>query len=446
MLKSLLPVQGLLRQAGKKISQRLSSGARPKKNIENRLKPGQIIALGGGGFSDEPGNPLLDEYILKQSGKSVPKILFLPTAGGDHEDYIAKFYRAYKKLSCKPSHISLTRQKFTYSRLESLVLSQDIIFVGGGSPRFLMQVWRKTGMDKLMKKAWQQGIILSGMSAGAICWFEDGFKNPKDNIWLRISCLGFLEGSFCPHYDKRSELRLAYRKMISEAEISDGYGVQDGVALHFIGTELKHIVSSNQTARAFYVRKAGIRVTEKELKPEYLGFSDSKSESKSEFKTESKIKSEFETKLRDDTKFVPDAQNPETSVKLVQQYIEKINNHDIDGMAKMVSDDSEFIDSLGINTVGRENMRKAWEVLLTFFPDYHVNIKDVISKNGTVALFGTAKGTLATNGVILDENKFEIPASWTAVVRDGKIAKWRVYADNQNVRKLIEKYQKYAFK
>jgi limonene-1,2-epoxide hydrolase len=107
----------------------------------------------------------------------------------------------------------------------------------------------------------------------------------------------------------------------------------------------------------------------------------------------------------------------------------------------MTSSDAIFIDSMGINTEGRTEMRKAWDVLLTFFPDYNVQVKDIISKNGMVAVFGTARGTLATDGRILAENKFEIPASWTATVTEGKISKWRVYADNQPVRKLIEKYR-----
>ena len=141
----------------KKMSSKISDRLKPKKNFENRLKPGQIIALGGGGFSDEPDNPLLDEYILQQCGKTKPKVLFLPTAGGDHEDYIVKFYSAYKKLNCKPAHISLTKKNFSFTRLEETVLDQDIIFVGGGSPRFLMQVWRRNGMDRIIKKAWQHG-------------------------------------------------------------------------------------------------------------------------------------------------------------------------------------------------------------------------------------------------------------------------------------------------
>ncbi|HLG39427.1 MAG TPA: Type 1 glutamine amidotransferase-like domain-containing protein, partial [Chitinophagaceae bacterium] len=139
--------------------------------LSNPANNGQIIALGGGGFSDSPDNLLLDEYLLLQTNRAKPKVLFLPTAGGDHEDYIAKFYRAYKKFNCKPAHLELSKKPVPFKKLEQLVLSQDMIFAGGGSPRFLMQVWRKSGMDKIIKKAWKEGIVLSGMSAGAICWY-----------------------------------------------------------------------------------------------------------------------------------------------------------------------------------------------------------------------------------------------------------------------------------
>jgi peptidase E len=300
----------------------LKSLSKITKKVSNRLNKhvskehhGQIIALGGGGFSEENGSHLLDEYILQQTNKSKPNVLFLPTAGGDHEDYIAKFYRAYRKFSCRPDHLELSKKNVPFRKLEQLVLGQDMIFVGGGSPRFLMQVWRKCGMDKIIKKAWKQGIVLSGMSAGAICWYEDGFKNPKDSMWRRISCLGFLEGSFCPHYDKRGELRKAYRKMISSREIDSGYGVQDGVALHYIGTELKHVISEMPDAKAFYVRKSGFRVTEKEIKPAYLG----------------NLNDSGQGKVQKDI-------NPADSVDIVKEYINRINAHDLQGMLDITND------------------------------------------------------------------------------------------------------------
>ena len=390
---------------------------------------GQIIALGGGGFSDQPDNLLLDEYILLQTNKSKPRILFLPTAGGDHPDYIDKFYNSYKKLNCKPSHIELSKKNYSYKYLERIIFSNDVIFAGGGSPGFLMKIWHKTGLDKIMKRAWIEGIVLSGMSAGAICWFEDGFRqsvpsenNPASDIWHRIKCLGFLEGSFCPHYDKRGELRKAYRKMISSGGISGGYGVEDGVALHFIGNELKYIVSSVHDAKAFNVRKSGFRVREKVLKPAYLGILEQVVEQQYE-KSEEKEETE------------------KNSLDIVKEFIKQINEHNIEGIIEMMSAEHTFIDSLGINTRGRENMRHAWNTYLTFFPDYLIKSKDIICKNEMVAVFGTASGTLSIEGKLLKENHFEIPASWTAVVKDGMISKWRVYADNEPVRKLLEKYK-----
>nr|HMQ81184.1 nuclear transport factor 2 family protein [Ignavibacteria bacterium] len=187
--------------------------------------------------------------------------------------------------------------------------------------------------------------------------------------------------------------------------------------------ELKYIISSSPDAKAYIVKKAAFRVTEKELKPTYLGILHEahKLDSKSE--------------ANDDDLLIDNSE-------IVRQYIKLINEHDITGLLAMTSGDAVFIDSMGIDTKGVTNMRKAWDVLLTFFPDYTVIVKDIISKNGMVAVFGTAKGTLATDGKILAENKFEIPASWTATVENGKITKWRVYADNQPVRKLIEKNRK----
>ena len=331
----------------KSISKIIKKGiSRPNQHVAKQ-REGQIIALGGGGFSEPGDNLLLDEYILQQANKAKPKILFLPTAGGDHEDYIAKFYRAYKNFNCKPTHLSLSKKPVAFKKLEQLILSQDAIFVGGGSPRFLMQVWRKTGLDKIIKKAWKKGIVLSGMSAGAICWYEDGFKNPKDNVWRRIACLGFLEGSFCPHYDKRSGLRSAYRKMISSGEIDSGYGVQDGVALHYIGTELKHVISSIHGAKAFYVRKSGFRVTEKEIKPKYL-----------ESAGNIIITPQNETKQQD-------------SIKVVREYIKKINEHDVRGMLELTNDNAAFIDSMGIKHNRQSQYQQRMGCTVNIFPGLH---------------------------------------------------------------------------
>jgi peptidase E len=231
----------------------------------------QIIVVGGGGFSDEPDNPLLDLYIIAQSKKQKPKICFLPTAGADPDDYIQRFYKAYEKFPCVPSHLALTRDKMTLKMIESFILTQDIIFAGGGNPNFLMKVWRETGMDKILKKAWKKGIILSGMSAGAMCWFQDAFTNLRnDTEYRKVNAMGLLKGSFCPHYH-RPELIEVYDKMISKGLVSNGFGVEDGTALHFMGTKLYKVVSSRSGSKAYKIRKRFGKIISETLNPGFLG-------------------------------------------------------------------------------------------------------------------------------------------------------------------------------
>ncbi|MEQ2528254.1 peptidase E [Robertmurraya yapensis] len=227
----------------------------------------QIIALGGGGFSMEPENTLLDSYILKLSNKERPKICFIPTASGDSEDYISRFYQFFEKMNCEPSHLSLfvppTRD------LEGYILEKDIIYVGGGSTKNLVALWKEWGLDSILKKAWSQEIIIAGISAGAICWFEEGVTGSFGGM-DPIGALGFLKGSYCPHYDGEVDRRPAYRKLIEEKEIIPGYAVDDGAALHFIDDKLYQVVTSRPNAKAYRVFLED-GVIEEELEKKYLG-------------------------------------------------------------------------------------------------------------------------------------------------------------------------------
>lgn len=230
----------------------------------------QIIALGGGGFSDEPDNLKLDKYILAQSFKSKPKILFLPTAGKDSEDYIERFFNSYQNLNCIPAFLPLTKVKYSLSKLEKIILSNDIIFVGGGNPEFLIYTWIILGVDKILKKAWQKGIVLSGMSAGAMCWFKYGFSISDSEVLKKIKYLGFLEGSFCPHYNNNTIVKKKYKDLISKKIIPFGYGVEDGVALHFINNHLDKIVSSRPDSKAYFINKHLLKLTSKTINPLFL--------------------------------------------------------------------------------------------------------------------------------------------------------------------------------
>lgn len=221
----------------------------------------QIIALGGGGFSMEPDHLVLDQYILEQSVRSEPRVCFLPTASGDSENYIARFYQAFHKLECEPDHLSLFKPP--RSDLRSFLMKKDIIYVGGGNTRNMLVLWKEWGLDLILREAWESGIILAGLSAGAICWFEEGVTDSAGD--LRESwALGFLPGSFCPHYNGEAERRPAYHRLISEKKLREGYAADDGAASHYKDGQLFQAVSSWKTAKGYRVfdTEEGVRETE----------------------------------------------------------------------------------------------------------------------------------------------------------------------------------------
>lgn len=225
--------------------------------------------MGGGGFSMEPDNLALDRYILATSSAPNPKICFLPTAGGDAQSYIDNFYTAFRTLPCAPSHLSLF-QPHT-ADIPAFLLDQDIIYVGGGSTRNLMVLWREWQLDQILRQAWQSGIVLAGISAGSLCWFEEALSDSVLAGDLRpMRCLGFLPGSNCPHYDGEPGRRPAYHRFIAEHKLAPGYAADDGAALHFTSTTLTRVVSSRPAAKAYRVRWTGTEIEETPLPTELL--------------------------------------------------------------------------------------------------------------------------------------------------------------------------------
>ena len=219
----------------------------------------------------EPDNLLLDQYILSQAHTDVPKICFIPTASGDADNYIERFYEAFEKLICTPAHLSLFSQNFM--NLKAYVMQHDILYVGGGNTRNMLSLWKEWGLDTILKEAYKKGIILAGISAGSICWFEEGVTDSMNNNLSKIDCLGFLTGSNCPHYDGESNRRPSpsYHELIASGEIKEGYAVDDGVALHFKDENLSVSVSSRPIAKAYAVNRKEEEVTERELPVTYLG-------------------------------------------------------------------------------------------------------------------------------------------------------------------------------
>lgn len=229
----------------------------------------QVIALGGGGFSMEPDNLALDRYALAQAGKPRPKVCFVPTASGDAESYILHFYEAFNSLDSQSCYLSLFR--LPTADLEDYLLSQDVIYVGGGNTRSMLSLWREWGLDAIFRKAYEAGVVLAGISAGANCWFEECLTDSVPGKTLVMPCLGLLPGSFCPHFDGEEARRPAFQRFLAEGQVKPGLAADDGAAVHYVDGELARCVSSRPEAKVYRLWLAGDQVCEEALETRFLG-------------------------------------------------------------------------------------------------------------------------------------------------------------------------------
>lgn len=228
---------------------------------------GQIVAMGGGGFLLDPRSPL-DDLLLELSGARRPRVCFLPTPVGDSDRAIAAFFEAFAARDCEPSCLRLFGSP---ERPADRLREQDVVLVSGGNTANALAVWRLHGIDVALREAWERGAVLGGSSAGANCWFEcsvtDSFG--RDLAPLEDG-LGILPGSFCPHYDSEERRRPVYRRLVDEG-FPAGYAADDGVALHFVGRELRGTFACRPDARAYRVEPGA----ERPIEPRRLGRSSS---------------------------------------------------------------------------------------------------------------------------------------------------------------------------
>ncbi len=191
---------------------------------------GDIIAIGGGGFGRNANHNIIEKYILSQSDKKKPNILFIPTASAEDKSYIVNFYSCFSKLNCVPSHLTFFQRT---PRLDSLISKADIIYVGGGNTKSMLSVWREWKLDKLLSKAYKNGKILSGVSAGAICWFEQGITDSWASNLNAMECLNFVNGMACPHYQEEKDRRPSVHQLLKNGKAISGYAIDGGAAVHF---------------------------------------------------------------------------------------------------------------------------------------------------------------------------------------------------------------------
>ena len=231
-------------------------------------KERQIIAIGGGGFYRDSENLALEKYVIQQTGAESPRVCFVPTASGEPDHYLSSFYASFLKLGCRPSVLTFFKRT---PELRSFLLDQDVIYVGGGNTKTLLAVWRDWGVTEILREAWESGVVLTGVSAGAICWFEQGLTDSFSNELSPLDCLGFLPGSCCPHYDGEPERRPSYHRLIAGAEIAPGIALDDGAAAHYVDSRLAGAVSSRPNAKTYKVTLSGGAVYEEPLPISYLG-------------------------------------------------------------------------------------------------------------------------------------------------------------------------------
>ncbi len=233
-----------------------------------------IVAMGGGGFSMEPENPLLDDALLdlvrRARGVDRPRICFIGTASGDTEGYISGFHAAFD-ATAEASHLGLFER--TVVDIAGFIGTQDAIYVGGGNTANMLAIWRVHGVDRALRDAYEAGVVMAGLSAGSLCWFEGGTTDSFGPSLAPIhDGLGFLPGSHCPHYDGEPGRRPLYQRLVAEGGLPSGYAADDGAALVFRDEELHAVVASRPDARAYRVEAAaGGTVIETALETRYLG-------------------------------------------------------------------------------------------------------------------------------------------------------------------------------
>jgi dipeptidase E len=230
-----------------------------------------LVALGGGGFTMEPDNPALDDFVLGLSPARTPQILFLPTASGDPAGQINAFRARFGgRGDCTADHLSLFNLHGSTRTLAEVVREQDVIYAGGGSMRNLLAIWRAHDLDRLLVEAWERGTVLAGISAGAMCWFEGGVtksSGPPEPI----AGLGVLPGSLSVHADGEPERLPVWLAAVRNGELPGGWAADDGCALLFRGRRFDRAVSSRPGASALRVDAVEGELVRQRIDAELLG-------------------------------------------------------------------------------------------------------------------------------------------------------------------------------
>lgn len=228
----------------------------------------RIVAIGGGGFMMEAAPSRLDDYLVGLLPSKRPRICFVPTASGDAEDDLAKFYAAFTRYDAELAHLAFFRKPrsgaIPLSDIEQRLGEQHLIYVGGGNTRSMLAVWREWGLPQALRRASAGGTLLAGVSAGAICWFDWGATDSAapGARSSALRCLGFLRGSCAPHWGNESHRRRDFHALVRAGALPGGYGVSDGAAIVFEHGRRVDAVAASPHAEVVQVELSGDRLRE----------------------------------------------------------------------------------------------------------------------------------------------------------------------------------------
>jgi dipeptidase E len=231
---------------------------------------GHIVAMGGArSVMDRRTDPVHD-YVLALTGKDDPAVLFLGTATGDDPAYIVSFYETFNSARCRPRHLNLFNRE--HDDITDLVVGADVIHVGGGNTANMLDIWRRQGVDALLHRALARGAVLTGGSAGGICWFEGGTTDSYGpSLQVLREGLGMVKGSFCPHYDSDQQRQPLFHAALLEGALPDGYAAWDRAAIRFDNAGgLVEAVSPQPGARALRVYVSNGQVVEEDIPCRFL--------------------------------------------------------------------------------------------------------------------------------------------------------------------------------
>ena len=226
-----------------------------------------LFTIGDNGFYHDRKTTGLYGEILRTPGVESPRVCLVPTASGDAQFIIDAFHEVFGGLGARTSVLSLFRGD--REDLASFIAEQDIIYVSGGNTRNMLVLWKEWGLDKMLREAYERGVILAGGSAGSLCWYESGVTDSIPGRLSALPCLGWLKGSHCPHYDEAGR-RPAFHELLKNGELSGGFGAENGVALHFIDERFHEAISAYPSKKSFEVGISGAQVVEQPIPVRYL--------------------------------------------------------------------------------------------------------------------------------------------------------------------------------